>query len=150
MNAPTRIHCPGEYHRAELRIAELELRVAQLEYEVDYWKREACQLVEADNVDAIQALFNLTATEATICAGLYQRRDKLLSSSTLEGLLDEERGCALESNIVSVMICKIRSKIGEAAIETVRGRGYRLSVAMLAKFDRKLLMEQRARSPERP
>lgn len=138
MNAHSSIHCAGDYRRAEARIAELEKSVEQLAYEVDYWKREACQLVEADTIDAIQVQFNLTATEATICAGLYQRREKLLASSTLEGLLDEERGCALESNIVSVMICKIRSKLGDTAIETVRGRGYRLSPATLALFDRKL------------
>lgn len=138
MNAPVTIHCAGDYRRAEQRLVEQDRLIEQLRYEVTYWKREACQLVEQDIVDAIQVHFNLTSTEATICSGLYQRRDKLMSSSTLEGLLDEERGCSLESNIVSVMICKIRSKLGEEAIETVRGRGYRLSPAMLKQFDRKL------------
>lgn len=134
----TLIHCAGDYRRAEARIVALEQQVEQLEYERDYWKREACQLVEGDLIDAVQVKFGLTATEATICAALYRRRDKLLGASSLEGLLDEERGCALESNIVSVMICKIRAKLGDTAIETVRGRGYRLSPATLHRFDRKL------------
>jgi DNA-binding response OmpR family regulator len=138
MNAPVQIHCLGDYRRSEAENARLRDRIEQLEHEVEHWKREACQLVEEDTVDAIQVHFGLTETEAMICCSLYQRRDKLMSSIRLEGMLDEERGYTLESNIVSVMICKLRGKLGEEAIETVRGRGYRLSPAMLEEFDRKL------------
>jgi DNA-binding response OmpR family regulator len=138
MNAPTSIHCIGDYRRMEAENAQLRERIEQLEYEVEHWKREACQLIEEDLCDAIQARFDLSATEAMICTALYQRREKLMSSLRLEGMLDEERGCSLESNIVSVMICKIRAKLGEDAIETVRGRGYRLSLGALEIFDRKL------------
>lgn len=143
MNAPSTIHCVGDYRRAELRIAELEARCEQLIYDVDYWKREACQLLEEDTVDAVQVNFNLTHTEAVICTALYQRREKLMSSMRLESLLDEERGGPLESNIVSVMICKIRAKLGDEAIETLRGRGYRLSPTTLEAFDRKLLNDDK-------
>jgi DNA-binding response OmpR family regulator len=138
MNAPVVIHCEGDYRRMEAENARLRERIEQLEFEVEHWKREACQLVEDDTVEAIQLHFDLSETEAMICTALYQRRDKLMSSVRLEGMLDEERGCSLESNIVSVMICKIRAKLGEEAIETVRGRGYRLSPIMLATFDRKI------------
>lgn len=138
MNAPVTIHCEGDYRRAEERIAEQDRLLEQARYEIAHWKREAGQLVEQDVADAIQVHFHLTATEATICAGLYQRREKMTSSTTLEGLLEEERGCAVESNIVSVMILKIRHKLGDDAIQTVRGRGYRLTPSALKRLDRKL------------
>jgi len=138
MNAPTTIHCAGDYRRAEAEIARLTRQVADLTYERDHWKKEACLLVESDRIAEVQQAFGLTAPEALLCSALYQRRDKLVPASTLEDLLDEARGHSLESNIVSVMIGKIRDKLGEDAILTFRGRGYRLSDAMLEQFKSRL------------
>jgi len=140
MNAHTTIHCPGEYERSEAENARLRDRVAELEYEVQHWKREAFQLVEVELTATIQSAFDLTPVEATVCAALFLRRGKLLPAPSIEGLLDEQRGYPVESNIVCVMISKIREKLGDDVIENVRGRGYRLSEAVLATFDRRLAL----------
>lgn len=139
MNAQVTIHCEGDYRRAQAEIRRLNDLVEQLQYEVQYYKREAGLLADADCVDLIQEKFaGLTPPEAVICAALYQRREKWLPGATLEGLLDEERGHPVESNVIAVMISKLRKKLGEDAIETLRSRGYRLSSRALSEFDRKL------------
>lgn len=139
----TTIHCEGDYRRAEAEIARLSRIVEQLRHERDHWKREAYQLVEADLVDSIRDQFDMTANEAIVCAALYRRRDRRLGSALLEGLLDEERGFALESNVVSQIILAIRRKLGDAAIETVRRQGYKLSQETIERFDRQLPLDCR-------
>lgn len=136
MNAPVTIHCEGDRRRAERYISELERQVEDLKYERDHWKREACQLADHDCASALRQLFGeLTEAESVICAALYGRRGKTLPLTSLEGLLDEERGHSVESNVVSVMVSRIRAKLGSEAVENVRGNGYRLSEAMIARLD---------------
>lgn len=138
MNMLTTIHCEGDYRRMEARCRELEAKVEQLEYERDHWKREAGQLASSEHAGQLIELFGLTAVEALICAALYHRREKLLPAASIEGLLDEDRGHPLESNVVAVMISRIRDKLGDSAVETVRGRGYRLAPGIVGIFDKRL------------
>jgi DNA-binding response OmpR family regulator len=132
------IHCEGDYRRAQAEIARLTAAVEQLTYERDHYKREACQLVDSDRTHAIQEAFDLTFEEAIVCAALYQRRDRWLPGSNLEGLLDEHRGGNTEASLVSQMVSRIRRKLGESAIENARGRGYRMSPGLLRRMDRKI------------
>jgi DNA-binding response OmpR family regulator len=132
------IHCEGDYRRAEAEIVRLNGVIDALVYERDHFKREACQLIDSDRTNAIQQHFGLTAEEAIVCNALYQRRDKLLPGNFLEGLLDEHRGGSTEASLVSQMVSRIRKKLGDTAVENLRGRGYRLSPALLKRLDRKL------------
>ncbi len=70
----------------------------------------------------------LTSREWALFEGLVQRPNQLLSKAQLEERLysfDTE----VESNTIEVYIGRIRKKLGPAAIETVRGMGYRLGSA---------------------
>lgn len=67
----------------------------------------------------------LTAREWAILEALVLRTGRLVSKGDLEALVcgfDTE----LSSNSIEVHIFKLRSKLGKAFIETVRGMGYRL------------------------
>jgi DNA-binding response OmpR family regulator len=132
------IHCEGDYRRAEAEIARLNARIEQLVYERDHYKREACLLTDTDRTNLIQERFGLSPEESIICAALYQRRDRWVPGSSLEGLLDEYRGGSTEASLVSQMVSRIRKKLGDAAVENARGRGYRMSPELLRAFDRKL------------
>lgn len=133
-------HCIGDCRRAEQRIRELETQLEEMKYERDHWKREAGHLAESECADAIQTTFALSPTESVICAALYRRRDRMLARSAIEGLLDDLAGESVGSSMVSVMVGKIRTKlgIGDEAIENQRGRGYRLSTEALALLDKRL------------
>jgi DNA-binding response OmpR family regulator len=137
MNAHTSIHCEGDYRRAEATIRQQAEQIDQLRYEVEFYKREAGLLADADNVDMFQERFGLTTVEASASAALYQRRGKWLPGATLEGLLDEVRGHPVESNIVAVVISKIRRKLGDTWVENLWKRGYRFSDTALAEIDRR-------------
>lgn len=67
----------------------------------------------------------ITAREWAVLEALALRAGRLVSRSQLEALvlgLDGE----LASNAIEVHIFKLRSKLGRALIETVRGLGYRI------------------------
>ena len=68
----------------------------------------------------------LTAREWSLLEALVLRAGRIVSRAELEALVlgfDSE----LASNAIEVHIFKLRSKLGKALIETVRGLGYRIS-----------------------
>jgi len=67
----------------------------------------------------------LTAQEYRLVSYLMHNAEKVVSRSEL---LDHvyERGLDPDSNVIDVLIGRVRRKIGPARIETVRGRGFRL------------------------
>lgn len=67
----------------------------------------------------------LTAQEYRLVAYLMHHAEKIVSRSEL---LDHvyERGLDPDSNVIDVLIGRVRRKIGAERIETVRGRGFRL------------------------
>jgi two-component system OmpR family response regulator len=67
----------------------------------------------------------LTAQEYRLVAYLMHHADHVVSRSEL---LDHvyERGLDPDSNVIDVLIGRVRRKIGAERIETVRGRGFRL------------------------
>ena len=70
----------------------------------------------------------LTAREWSLLEALVLRAGRIVSRADLEALvlgLDGE----LASNAIEVHVFKLRSKLGKALIETVRGLGYRIPAA---------------------
>jgi two-component system OmpR family response regulator len=70
----------------------------------------------------------LTAQEYRLVAYLMHHAESVVSRSEL---LDHvyERGLDPDSNVIDVLIGRVRRKIGAERIETVRGRGFRLRAA---------------------
>lgn len=70
----------------------------------------------------------LTAREWALFEAFIQHPGALLSKSQLEDRL-YEFGAEIESNTIEVYISRLRKKLGQDVIETVRGLGYRLESA---------------------
>jgi two-component system OmpR family response regulator len=69
---------------------------------------------------------DLTAREWALLEALLQRPGAILSRAQLEDRL-YAFGDEVESNTIEVHVSRLRKKLGRAAIETVRGLGYRLA-----------------------
>lgn len=69
---------------------------------------------------------HLTAHEYRLLAYLLHHAERVVSRSEL---LDHvyERGLDPDSNVIDVLLGRVRRKVGAARIETVRGRGFRLT-----------------------
>jgi two-component system OmpR family response regulator len=70
-------------------------------------------------------LVQLTAREWSLFEAFVQRPNQLISKSQLEDRLYSFEA-EIQSNTIEVYIGRLRKKLGAAAIETVRGMGYRL------------------------
>ncbi len=70
----------------------------------------------------------LTAREWSLLEALVVRAGRIVSRDDLEALVLGFDG-ELASNAIDVHVFKLRSKLGKALIETVRGLGYRIPVA---------------------
>ena len=68
---------------------------------------------------------DLTAREWALFEALLQRPGSILSKGQLEDRL-YAFGAEIDSNTIEVHVSRLRKKIGSAAIETIRGVGYRL------------------------
>jgi two-component system, OmpR family, response regulator len=68
----------------------------------------------------------LTAHEYRVLSYLMHHRDRVVSQGEL---MDHVYGLPLEreSNTVEVFVARLRRKLGATAIETLRGRGYRMA-----------------------
>ncbi|MES0874696.1 response regulator transcription factor [Sinimarinibacterium thermocellulolyticum] len=67
----------------------------------------------------------LTAQEYRLIAYLFHARDRVVSRTELvEHLYERDRDP--DSNVIDVLLSRIRKRIGTDLIETVRGRGFRL------------------------
>nr|WP_302795417.1 response regulator transcription factor [Shinella daejeonensis] len=68
---------------------------------------------------------DLSGREWAVLARLAARPEALVSKAQIEEAL-YAFGAEIESNTVEVYVSRLRKKLGRAAIETVRGIGYRL------------------------
>jgi two-component system OmpR family response regulator len=68
---------------------------------------------------------DLTAREWALFEALLQRPGAILSKAQLEEQL-YAFGAEVESNTIEALVSRLRKKLGHAAIETLRGVGYRL------------------------
>lgn len=67
----------------------------------------------------------LTPIEWRVVARLASRPDSVVSRAEMSRLIAGEAGCA-SNNAVAVHLYNLRRKLGRHAIETIRGRGFRL------------------------
>ena len=72
---------------------------------------------------------DLTAHEYALLEALMRRAGRILSRPTLEELLYGFE-TDVSSNTVEVHVASLRRKLGHEVIETVRGMGYRLRIAL--------------------
>ncbi|MEM1310214.1 MAG: winged helix-turn-helix domain-containing protein, partial [Cyanobacteria bacterium P01_H01_bin.153] len=79
-----------------------------------------CLKVDGQNID-------LSAREFTLAETVFRHPNQVMSR---EQLLDRVWGYdyAPGSNVVDVYVGYLRKKLGDGAIETVRGMGYRLRI----------------------
>ena len=77
-------------------------------------------------IDLNGAPVKLTAQEQRILAYLLHHQDRTVSRTELtEHVYDQDFD--LDSNVIEVLIARLRKKLGVPVIETVRGLGYRVS-----------------------
>ncbi len=71
---------------------------------------------------------NLTAQEVAVLSYLFHNADRLVSRTELSEHIYEYDGDR-DSNTIAVFVNRLRNKLGNDLIETVRGRGYVIKVA---------------------
>lgn len=71
---------------------------------------------------------NLTAQEVAVLSYLFHNADRLVSRTELSEHIYEYDGDR-DSNTIAVFVNRLRKKLGNSVIETVRGRGYVINVA---------------------
>lgn len=102
----------------------------ELQHELDMLRREVRGELDVASIGRFCADFGLSGTQARLLAALYCANGRVMSRHALEEATSTKGG--YESNTLSVMISKIRDRIGHGSIETINGLGYRLSEAGLA------------------
>ncbi|MBV9994517.1 MAG: helix-turn-helix domain-containing protein [Caulobacteraceae bacterium] len=103
--------------------------------EVAYLRAEA-GLAEAEATEgALRAAFGLTPSQAELLAILYRTRRRLVSRRLLNEMVSEAPGGARDERIIDVWTCKLRRKLGEGAIATLWGHGYRLTEAGIVQVE---------------
>lgn len=111
------------------RIAVLEEEKAALESKLGFTS-------DANALSRIRQRWGLTPREAQLVlllanrSGLATSKDLILDA-LYRGAADEP-----EMKIVDVFVCKIRAKMGQPAIETIWGSGYRIGHAALAEVQK--------------
>ncbi|CAN5950729.1 unnamed protein product [Sphagnum jensenii] len=83
--------------------------------------------------------FRREVSEAKLALALYDRAGKVLTKEFALEVLYPNPDEAAEQKIISVLVCKIRTKLiyycgDQKPIDTVRGRGYQMSPAGMAIF----------------
>jgi len=100
---------------------------AELEEQIAYLKSELALSMSEDKLARLRKALGLTPSEVRILLALYQARGRFCSVY----MLDEAAPATIsgDRNVkhIDVRICRIRKRIGKAAIENEWGRGYRLN-----------------------
>lgn len=71
---------------------------------------------------------NLTAQEVAVLSYLFHNADRLVSRTELSEHIYEYDGDR-DSNTIAVFVNRLRKKLGNELIQTVRGRGYVIKIA---------------------
>lgn len=115
---------------------QLRERIEQLEAEVRYWRDEARGNAEALDRDALASALDISrGAQAWIVATLYTARGKLISRNRLNDDMPGFDTHHRDSNVVQVMIHRIRTRLGQHFIECHRGAGYCLPPESIALID---------------
>ena len=122
------LQSPGAMSRqleaAIARIAALEAANADL-------RREMGLIRDTERERALQRHFRLTGKEAALVHRLYETRNREVSKDALLDAMYNLDADAPAPKIIDVFVCKIRAKIRAKEptpfIETIWGRGYKLT-----------------------
>lgn len=121
---------PSLLEKMESALREARLIIEEKDAEIANLRDQLGGQISERMLDRLSR-FGLTAQEASLFAMLYDAKGRTLSKYDIEETLpgrDRSHDRALK--IVEVMVCNVRRKLGDPRfIETVWGRGYRLSAA---------------------
>lgn len=124
------------YERLASKCAALEHELEKAREEIKFLRRQVNVQAETSVVDTLARMFKLTLQEAALLGALYEARGRTLSKWALEESLP--KGDIMRDRdikIVDVVVCKLRRKVGAAAIDTLWGRGYGISAVGLERIN---------------
>lgn len=109
----------------------LRARIAELEEENAYLRSELGQHTDTHRLVAIRSRWpGFTPSHAAIVAALYGARGQFLTKPQIDDVMPHSDHVAdRDLKCVDVRICQIRKMMGASTIETIWGKGYRLSDA---------------------
>lgn len=108
----------------------------ELEEEVAYLRREMGVAEHADLIWRLRSRFRISPGAIEMLLALYRAGGKTLNKSQLEFAVDAEGARDRDyGNIVNVYVCRIRKALGDDAIGTHWGRGFRLTPEGIALVD---------------
>lgn len=106
--------------------AELEERIAWLEGELGL-------RVDADQIQALIAAFRLSPGVAHVVRALYASKGRTVTHlQLLEAIPSPAELEDRSQSNVGTLVCRARKRLGAGAIESVWGRGYRMTEAGMA------------------
>lgn len=110
--------------------AELLEEIDSLREQVRYWRGEAEAQISVGRRSRLQATLGLTLNEAWLLGALYAANGKPVSRARLDdgmpGLGGHRSERETPANVMSVIAHRVRRKLGEDVIETIRSSGYRI------------------------
>lgn len=110
--------------------------IEDLREQVAYWKSEALGVRDASRQAKLQAHYGLSPQQAELLDALYAKRGDPLDHIRLDEALTERYGRERTGNSIEVQIVRLRKRLGADFIETVRGRGWRLSQRGIEEINR--------------
>lgn len=115
------------------RIQTLEGKLAAMTEERDFLQRELTIVRDEERVERVTSKLCLTRTEGKLLMALYARQGRCVTQGFLMDYLygDRPGKDEPEQKIITVLVCKIRKKIGKEPemIATHWGRGFTLTPA---------------------
>lgn len=113
---------PGQVTRTpddacQRRAGAVQYRYRRFDLEIDLVRRHVCRYGQE---------LAMTHREWVLVEALVRRAGSVWPRSDLRVLLSRS-GPACSSNALSILLFNVRSKLGKDVIQTIRGRGYRLT-----------------------
>lgn len=101
---------------------------ARLREEIAQLRRELAYEVDLERVEEVRVGFEISPQEAQVLMGLYHAKGRALSHDQMLDTVPARGGLERESGkIPAVYVSRLRRRLGEGIINTVWGRGYRLT-----------------------
>lgn len=100
----------------------------ELREEIRFLKRERDLQKARDQITCLKMHFSVPPAEAHLLALLYHAHGRVLSAPQIDDMMPAPvSGEDRQLKHVDVRVCRLRKKLGGAAIENIWGRGYRLT-----------------------
>ena len=101
-------------------------RCARLEEENAELRRELGLVLDRTHVGLLVDRFNLPTQPSRLLLTLYNAKGRVLADYFLHDAISR-KDFRYRDSLVKISVHRVRAVLGEQAIETVRGQGYRLS-----------------------